>query len=166
MEEKNDLFRKKSLESIASPEQMNDYIKVIGPGIWIVLAGIIVFLTGIIIWGIFGRLETGVDSVAFVREGLAVCYVENDTADDMEEGDEINIGGESTSVISISGAPVQASAVYDAETLSDLKMTGYEMLYAVTANSGLPDGSYKSRIVVERIHPMSFITGVQEQDET
>ena len=102
MEEKNDLFRKKSLESIASPEQMNDYIKVIGPGIWIVLAGIIVFLTGIIIWGIFGRLETGVDSVAFVREGLAVCYVEDDTADDMKEGDEINIGGESTSVISIS----------------------------------------------------------------
>ena len=160
--ENNDLFRKKSLESIASPEQMNDYIKVIGPGLWRVLGAVIVFLVGVIIWGVYGRLETGVDSVAFVNDGLAVSYVEKDIADDLREGSVINVGGVLSDVISVSSAPVQASAVYDQATDTALGYSGYEMLYAITSRSDLPDGSYNAQIIVEQIHPMSFITGVQE----
>ena len=159
MEENNSLFRRQSLESIASPEQMNDYIKVIGPSIWIVLGAVIVFLAGVIVWGAFGRLETAADSVAFVGDSLAVCYVDQQTAQDINDGSEIRIGGEATDIISVSTVPVQASGVYDAGALADMQLAGYEMLYAVTARSGLPDGSYTAKIIVEQIHPMSFVTG-------
>ena len=162
MAEDTGLFRKKSLESISSPEQMNDYIKVIGPGLWIVLGAVIVFLVGVIIWGIFGRLETGVNSVGFVNDGLAVCYVEENTVEDINDDTEINLGGEYTRAISVSKVPVQASVVYDTATLEKLGLSGYEMLYPVTIKSALPDGSYHCRIVTEEIHPMSFITGDQK----
>ena len=32
------IFRKKSLDRISSPEQLNDYIRVANPGIWMILA--------------------------------------------------------------------------------------------------------------------------------
>ena len=40
----NKLFRKNSLERVSSPEQLNDYVKVSSPGIWIILAAVIVRL--------------------------------------------------------------------------------------------------------------------------
>ena len=54
----NELFRQKSLERISSPEQMNDYIRVTNPGVWMVLGTIVALLAGVIIWAAAGRLET------------------------------------------------------------------------------------------------------------
>ena len=36
----NSLFRKSALEKISSPEQLNEYMKVAGPGIWAILIGL------------------------------------------------------------------------------------------------------------------------------
>ena len=162
MADNRDLFRKESLDSIASPEQMNDYIKVIGPSIWIMLGAVIIFLLGIIIWGIFGRLETTDRTVAFVDKGIAVCYVDQDAAQEINRSSELRIGGEEVDIRSVSGIPVQASGVYDEKTLRDLGFSEFQMIYAVTANSSLPDGSYSSELIVEEIHPMSFVTGETE----
>ena len=41
---KNDLFRKSSIDRISSPEQLNDYIRVTNPSIWVILAAIIILL--------------------------------------------------------------------------------------------------------------------------
>ena len=40
----NSIFREKSIERVSSPEKLDDYIKVVSPGIWILLAAIIVLL--------------------------------------------------------------------------------------------------------------------------
>ena len=40
------VFRDKSIERISSPDQLNDYVKLSDPGIWFVLAAIVVILTG------------------------------------------------------------------------------------------------------------------------
>ena len=36
-EKKQGIFREKSLEAVENPEQLNDYLKVTSPGVWIVL---------------------------------------------------------------------------------------------------------------------------------
>lgn len=43
---KEDLFRKKSIDKIQSPESLNDYAKIENPGIWVVLAAIVLLLIG------------------------------------------------------------------------------------------------------------------------
>ncbi len=48
----NSVFRKKSLERISSPEQINDYIRVITPGMWILLIVIILLIIAGITWGL------------------------------------------------------------------------------------------------------------------
>lgn len=54
------IFRKKSLDHISSPEEIDDYIKVTKPGMWLVLAAIVLMLTAVIIWGIVGEIEVNV----------------------------------------------------------------------------------------------------------
>jgi hypothetical protein len=52
-----DIFRKKSLDNIATPDHLDDYINVSNPSVWIILAAIIVFLLGVFIWCFFGKLD-------------------------------------------------------------------------------------------------------------
>lgn len=43
------VFRKKSVDRVSSPEQLNEYIRVSNPGVWMILAAIIVLLVGAIV---------------------------------------------------------------------------------------------------------------------
>ncbi|WP_408071338.1 hypothetical protein [Butyrivibrio sp. JL13D10] len=55
--EKRSIFRDKSIERVSSPEQLNDYIQVTTPSVWIFLLATIILLAGIFIWGIFGEIK-------------------------------------------------------------------------------------------------------------
>ena len=57
---KQDIFRKKSLERIQSPEQIDDYVRVVTPGLWLIIAAITLLLIAGITWGIATRLEVSV----------------------------------------------------------------------------------------------------------
>ena len=54
---KNSIFRKKCMDRVSSPEQLNDYIHVSSPGVWLLLAAILLLLAGFIVWSVFGRLD-------------------------------------------------------------------------------------------------------------
>ena len=45
------------MERVASPEQLNDYIRVTSPSVWIILLALLVLLAGLLVWSIFGRIE-------------------------------------------------------------------------------------------------------------
>ena len=51
------IFRQKSLDKVSSPEQLNDYIRVTTPSVWLVLAALVVLLVGMLAWSIFGTVE-------------------------------------------------------------------------------------------------------------
>ena len=53
----NQVFREKSLERVGTPEQLNDYIRVTTPSVWIILAAMLILLFGMLVWGVFGRIE-------------------------------------------------------------------------------------------------------------
>jgi len=51
------IFRKKSLDRISNPEQLNDYIRVTSPSVWLVLLALVILLIGILAWGVLGKVE-------------------------------------------------------------------------------------------------------------
>ena len=67
MEEKK-IFRKKSLERVTSPEQLDDYIRVTTPSVWMILFAMLILIAGTLFWAVFGKIqintETGVKEVA------------------------------------------------------------------------------------------------------
>ncbi|MCL2222509.1 MAG: hypothetical protein FWC20_09575 [Oscillospiraceae bacterium] len=56
MEKESKLFRKSALDKISSPEQLNEYMKVAGPGVWAILAGLAVTFAAFFIWGFMGSI--------------------------------------------------------------------------------------------------------------
>ena len=42
----NELFRKKSLEKVKSPENIDDFIRVSNPGVWLILISVIMLMVG------------------------------------------------------------------------------------------------------------------------
>ncbi len=66
--ENKTIFREKSIDRISSPEQLNDYIKVTTPSVWLVLIAILLLLAGAMVWGICGEIrihtDSGVETVA------------------------------------------------------------------------------------------------------
>jgi HlyD family secretion protein len=54
------LFRKAALERIASPEQLDRLVSVADARSWVALAGLLVGLAFLLVWGIFGSIPTNV----------------------------------------------------------------------------------------------------------
>lgn len=87
------VFRQKSMEKITSPEQMNDYIRVSNPSVWMILAAVIVLLIGVCVWGAFGHLDTVVQTGGICEDGRLTVYLsEGDFA--RSDGDAILSVGE------------------------------------------------------------------------
>ena len=74
--ESSSIFRQKSVKQLSGPEDLNDYIRVTTPSVWIVLAALAVLLVGLLLWSIFGTLEVrGADgAVEFVHP---ISYIVN-----------------------------------------------------------------------------------------
>ena len=51
------LFRKKSMERISSPEELHDYMRVTSPRLWMILAAIVALLAGFIVYASTATLE-------------------------------------------------------------------------------------------------------------
>ena len=47
---KNDLFRKESVEKLTGPEDLNTYVKVLNPRVWLILAAIVAAIGGLAIF--------------------------------------------------------------------------------------------------------------------
>ena len=72
MEERS-IFRKKSLERVTSPEQLDDYIKVTTPSVWIILAATLILIIGVLVWAVFGKIRVNTESG--IKEVAPISYV-------------------------------------------------------------------------------------------
>ena len=88
---KNSIFRKTSLDNVASPEDLYDYIKVTSPGVWLILSAIIVFLAGVCIWANFGRMQFIVTAYGISDEGEFICYIDGEDYRSVKAGMAINV---------------------------------------------------------------------------
>ena len=106
------LFRKKSVDRVSSPEQLNEYIKVSNPGIWMILAAIVILLVGAIVWGVLGTLDTTLSTVAVAENGELTVYVKEADIDSIEEGMTVRIGDKEGTITEISTTPTTVDGTF------------------------------------------------------
>ena len=92
----NKLFRKSALDKIASPEQLNETMKVAGPGVWCILAALAVTFAAFFSWGVLGSIPETVDIVGTVltieEAPMAVyCYLPIDATKILAEGMDVRV---------------------------------------------------------------------------
>ena len=143
MDDKAKLFREKSFESIESPESLNDYLKVTSPGIWLVLAGIVLFLIGVCIWGIFGHIDSTMDPKEAVSGILENPSVEIDDIDYALKPStlEPEIISEDTDIYVILTGNLEVGQV----------------VYRIPVEAILEEGTYSGKVVTEKLTPISLL---------
>ena len=151
------LCRKKSIDRVSSPEQLDTYIRVVNPGFWTVLLAIVVLLAGVCVWGVLGHLDTTVSASAVSEHGVVTLYAKESDIPSLKEGMKVRIQEQHCIITQIAGVPVLAQ-----DTLSDyaLHVGGFqsgEWVYVIQTDAQLPDGTYAAEIVVESVSPISFV---------
>ena len=131
------IFRQKNLDRINSPEQLTDYLKVTNPGIWMLLAAVIILLCGLFVWSISGRLETVRDGVAVVENGQAVIMMTDASSEEISSGMTVRIGNDEYSIATV-----------------ETDDYGRAVAYAPIDKT---DGKYDVKVVTESIHPIKFL---------
>lgn len=151
------IFRKKSIDRMSSPEQLNDYIKVTNPGVWMVLAAIVILLVGVCVWGVFGKLETKLPVAAVSQYGETVLYVKEDNVASVKENMRVYIGDETYKVVSVSVQPVTVTEEISEYARHTGELSIGEWVYIVPIDGNMPDGVYRAQVVVDSVSPLYFV---------
>ena len=137
------IFRQRSLDRISSPEQLQDYMKVTNPGIWMVLAAVIALLVGLLVSSALVTIESSVPVQGEVLEDGVAIFVEMPL-------------GQKDAV-----QPGMAARVAGRDAHIDFIFQDNEALSVVVAlddeSDPLPAGVYDVEIVTEKISPISFL---------
>ena len=130
MDDKN-----KTPQRISSPDQLTDYLRVTNPGIWVLLACVILLLTGIFAWASIGTLET-VMTVKVSVEAQTATVIPNGSGT-LAQGMPLRVSGREV-LIESTGADE------------------YGRVFGI-ASVKLSDGVYDGTVVTEQTHPLSFL---------
>lgn len=161
MEDNSKIFRKKSLDRLSSPEQLDDYIRVITPKTWVFMAAVIIFLFGVICFGVLGRIERTIQGVAVVANGEIKMYVSSERISEINESMKIVINNQSFDIKSIDDKPMRAFDIIDTYSIDMAKFDYNTWVYEISADAendvDLIDTSYQAYIVVEKINPYKYV---------
>ena len=131
------IFRKKAMNRISSPEDLTSYMRVTSPGMWIILAAVIILLAGLFAWAAVGTLETTVDATAVIQNHTAQIVATGQGAEELKAGMQLRIASQEFVIASVNYDEYGRAAAY--------------------AELPLPDGSYDATIVVGQTRPIEFL---------
>lgn len=147
----NQVFRQKSVERIASPEQLQDYMRVTTPGVWMVLAAVILLLAGLILSSALVNVESKITEQAVVAEdGLML---------------DIALPLSQKSLVA-PGMPVR---VADREAKIDMVFQAEDAVEVIATlpedGEKLAPGTYDVEIITETVRPISFLFSRDTEEE-
>ena len=134
-----EIFRKKSLDKVKSPENLDDYIRVSNPGICLLLVSVIILLVGACVWGIFGHIDSTVPASVRIENGQAVCIISEEDISSVKVGQTVKYENQESVI----------------KTIGEKNDKVYICILDV--ENSLPDGFYEGKVVVESYKPLSFI---------
>ena len=70
------IYREKAVQRVNRPEDLNDYVRVTTPSVWIVLIAVLLLLAGILAWTIFGSVDVHNEDGS-VTETHPISFVKN-----------------------------------------------------------------------------------------
>ena len=156
MEQKT-IFRKKSIDRINSPETLNEYLKVAGPSLWIILGAIILLLVGACIWSAVSWLNTTIPIVVISDGNETVGFMQEVDAPKLSADMKVDVDGMTVSFTRSSQESVKAGNIFTDSQLHTAGVSPEDWLIPLSADCTLPKGTYICDIVSNSVHPSSFI---------
>lgn len=160
------IFNQRAADKLRSPDDLDKYVRVTNPSVWIILAACAALLVGLLAWGVFGSVTTSVSATGASVDGQVVCLLSGDDAARVHAGDPATVSGSSMTVSAISEVPLsreEANAFLQSDYLSAVLMGSNSWTYVVTFEgdaSEIPEGvPVTVGITTELVSPISLILG-------
>lgn len=157
------IFNKKATEKLRSPDDLDKYVKVTTPSIWIVLIAGIFLLAGLAAWGFLGAVTTNLSTMAVAVDGQAMCFLSASDVGEVSVGDKTTIDGKQFTVSEIAAVPLsrgEAEGTLHSDYLVDTLIQndwGYQVTFDGPVDE-LPESVPLSvDIEVDRVAPISLI---------
>ena len=123
---------------ISSPEQLDDYLKVTSPKVWVLLVAIALLLAGLLLWGGFTTIESYATGTARAVGGeLTVTFDDAAKAGRVQPGMEMEVGDVHAEVLAV-GEDAGGNPV-------------------ASARANIPDGSYDVRVGYKTTQVISML---------
>lgn len=123
---------------ISTPEQLNDYLHVTNPHIWMLLVAVIVLVLGLLLWSGFATVESYASGTARVSNGgIVATFDDPEKAINVQAGMEMEIGGETCEVLAV-GVDENGKIV-------------------ASAKKAIPDGTYDIRVGYSTVQVISML---------
>ncbi len=134
----NQLFRKESLDQITSPEQMNDYLRVTNPAVWLLLTAVILLLAGVLLWSSIASIDSFAKGTAQVSDStMRITFDDTQIAKSVKAGMTVSVG----------------------DTTAQVNSVGYDedgSIFAL-ASTTLADGTYEAKVVYKKTQVISLL---------
>lgn len=131
------VFREKSAKRVSSPEQLNDYIRVTNPSVYLLLGAVIIFLISVCIWCVTGTLDITVDAKGYSDGAILWCYLDEEDIQHVQKGMEVHIGDHKGSVESVAEVPESWESMAE-------RLGGEDMAHALR----IPDGAWRYLVTI------------------
>ena len=156
-EKKESLFREKSLKRLENPEKLNDYLRVTSPGVWLVLAAVIVLLAGVCLWGFFGKIEVTVPAAVITENGKSVCMVPKAALDGVISNRTVRVEKKAYELQPSSLIPQVISEETNIYEILAGKLSVGDIVYPIELVQTLEgDGILSGALVTETMSPVSL----------
>lgn len=107
----NSIFNKKASEQLRSPDDLDKYVRVTNPSVWLALAACLLLTLGLLAWGVFGAVTSSVSTLGAVVDGKPVCFLSPDDVAKVHVGDDALFYGQMTKVAEVANAPLSRDEV-------------------------------------------------------
>lgn len=87
------IFRKRAIQSLSSPEKLDELITITEPRLWFALAGILLLIGLVLVWSVFGRIPTTVDGQGILLKSAGLFKI---TARGSAQIEEMKVGAGDT----------------------------------------------------------------------
>ena len=145
------------MDKVSSPEQLQDYVRVANPGLWMVLLAIVILLAGVVAWGCIGRIDTTLSTAIVTDGGIAVIYIGESNMEKIEVGMTVRSEDQEYVITEIAQVPIKVDGSLTDYAIHASGLTVGEWVYEVSIDGVHSDGVQKADIVIESISPISFI---------
>lgn len=160
------IFNQRAAEKLRSPDDLDKYVRVTNPSVWVILAACFVLLAGLLAWGIFGSVTTSVAATGTSVDGQVICLLSGEDSAKVQVGDPATVAGKPMTVASVSEVPLsrdETNTFLQSDYLSAVLMGNNDWVYVVTFegdSSEIPEGvPVTVGITTELVSPISLILG-------
>jgi len=76
----SELFQKSALDSIATPEQLDQQTRLIKPQIWLGITAFCILVISVMVWSILGNINSAISmkGIVFPKHGVSTVFAEHD----------------------------------------------------------------------------------------